>query len=251
MGLSKYKIGDFVNPISIKCGISKCKDVQGININKEFFPSRNIGENTSKYLEVPPSAFAMNLMHIGRDERIPIALNITDKNIVVSPAYEVFNIIENNFILLEYFNIIIRSSEFDRYAWFCTDSSIRGNLDWKRFCDIEIKIPPVDVQKKYIDIYNAMKANQEVYVIKYNTLKSITNISLEKIKNKSLKQQMKECILEVDNRNSDGIITQVHGINIEKTFMKSVANTSATDLTKYKTVNVLNKVQLKFESFFN
>lgn len=42
---------------------------------------------------------------------------------------------------------------------------------------------------------------------------------------------------EVDNRNMNGSIKNVQGINITKQFMPSVANTNGVDLSKYKVVN--------------
>lgn len=39
MGLTKYQIGQLVEPISIKCGIPKCDYVSGVNIFKQFMPS--------------------------------------------------------------------------------------------------------------------------------------------------------------------------------------------------------------------
>lgn len=47
---------------------------------------------------------------------------------------------------------------------------------------------------------------------------------------------MRDLLVEVDNRNSDGEIVDVQGINIFKQFMPSVADTNGVDLSKYKVV---------------
>ena len=62
-------------------------------------PSRNIGVDTTNYSIVPPGHFAFNLMHVGRDEKIPVAINDTEGNIVVSGAYFVFKVIDEETIL--------------------------------------------------------------------------------------------------------------------------------------------------------
>ena len=160
MGLTKIKIEKLVEPVSVKCGIPQCENVSGINIFKRFMPSRNIGADTSNYLIVSPGHFAFNLMHVGRDEKIPVAINDTEDDIIVSAAYFVFKVIDEKTILKEYLNIAMTSPEFDRYAWFCTDSSIRGILDWDRFCDIEIDVPPLLIQQKFVDVTNRC-SNQE------------------------------------------------------------------------------------------
>ena len=82
MGLSKIKIGIFVEQYNEACGIAKLTldDVSGINRDKEFFePSKQVGADTSKYKVVPPDYFACNLMHVGRDVVLPIALNHSGK----------------------------------------------------------------------------------------------------------------------------------------------------------------------------
>ena len=83
MGLKKYKIGAFVEPFSKSCEIPNLtvNEVSGINRDKEFFePSKQVGANTSKYKVVPPNYFACNLMHVGRDVVLPIALNHSGKD---------------------------------------------------------------------------------------------------------------------------------------------------------------------------
>jgi type I restriction enzyme S subunit len=58
----------------------------------------------------------------------------------------------------------------------------------------------------------------------------------------------------VDNRNKDLAVTNLLGINITKNFMPSVANTSESDLSKYKIRQFLSCVndspaQLLMETF--
>ena len=141
MGLNKVKIGTFVELYSEACGIPNLtvNDVSGVNREKEFFePSKQVGVDTSKYKVVPPNYFACNLMHVGRDVVLPIALNHSGKNKIVSPAYTVFRITDETIILKEYFFILLNSEERDRYFWFHTDSSIRDGMEWNVFCDVEI-----------------------------------------------------------------------------------------------------------------
>jgi type I restriction enzyme S subunit len=160
MAVNRIDIGTFTIPISIKCGISNAEKVYGIDINKQFIETKaNMAEiDTSRYNVVPSNCFAANFMHIGRDEIIPVAFNDTENDLIVSPAYFIFRV-EESIVLSEYFYMVLSSNEFDRYAWFCTDSSVRGNLDWDRFCEIEIDLPPVNIQKKYADVYSAITKN--------------------------------------------------------------------------------------------
>ena len=62
--------------------------VLGINIDKFFMPSvaNVIGTDLSKYKLLTKNTFACNPMHVGRDERLPIALYGEDTPAIVSPA---------------------------------------------------------------------------------------------------------------------------------------------------------------------
>lgn len=246
MGLSKYKLGNCVELYSERCNIPNLTewDVSGVNRDKEFFePSKQVGENTSNYKVVPVDYFACNLMHVGRDKVLPIALNHTNKEKYVSPAYTVFKIKENAQILKEYFFIMLKSNEQDRYFWFHTDSSIRDGMSWEDFCDLEISIPPIDIQRKYVAVYNAMLANQQSYERGLENLKLTCETLIDDYKHKASKISVGDILHEVDNRNTDNSITDVQGINITKQFMPSVANTTGVDLSKYK---VVQKCQFAF-----
>lgn len=158
------KIGDIVVKYRQKCGDPKAI-VSGVDINKQFISTRaNLeGTDISGYYVVPPRHFACNLMHIGRDERIPVAYNSSTNNYVVTSAYYVFKIKENkvNEVLAEYLYILFCVREFDRLTWFYTDSSIRGNLKEDRFLDIKIPLPSLAEQQKVVNAWKALREIKE------------------------------------------------------------------------------------------
>lgn len=237
MGLSKCRIGKYIELYAEACNNPNLTvyDVSGINRDKEFFePSKQVGQDTSKYKIVPPNYFACNLMHVGRDEVLPIALNHTNVNKHVSPAYTVFKIIENEDLLHEYFFIMLKSSERDRYFWFHTDSSVRDGMSWEDFCDLEIDLPPLPIQQKYVDVYNAMLANQRAYETGLEDLKITVDALLDRYKTISPRKPVGKLLENVDVRNLDNVYKSAQGININKQFMQSVA--SSDDLRKYKVV---------------
>ena len=65
------------------------EEVLGISIDKFFMPSvaNVIGTDLSKYKLITKGKFACNPMHVGRDERLPVALYKKDTPAIVSPAY--------------------------------------------------------------------------------------------------------------------------------------------------------------------
>lgn len=239
MGLIRYKIGEFVELFSEKCGMPNLTvwDISGVNSDKEFFePSKQTGIDTSNYKNVPPDYFACNLMHVGRDMVLPIGFNHMTKTKVVSPAYTIFKIKDETPLLREYFYIMLKSNERDRYFWFHADASVRDGMSWDDFCDLEVDIPPLQIQQKYVDIYNAMLANQQSYERGLEDLKLSFEALIDEYKHKANKKAVGSILKEIDCRNTDGSITDVQGINITKQFMPSVANTYDVNLTKYKLV---------------
>ncbi|WP_296284597.1 restriction endonuclease subunit S [uncultured Acinetobacter sp.] len=154
---SNYKkIGAFVRQVSSRNTDLSVTNLKGININKEFMPSvANInGTDLSKYKVVNKGQFAFNPMHVGRDEMLPISLWLEDEPIIVSPAYIVFEIIDQSILDPKYLMMWCSRSEFDRNCWFTTDSSVRGGFSWEDFCDIEIPIYSPSYQNKIIKEYN-------------------------------------------------------------------------------------------------
>lgn len=135
-----------------------------MNINKKFIPSvaNTIGTNLARYKLIHKNQFACNLMHVGRDKSVVISLFNTEKPAIISPAYKVFEIKNEEIILPKFLMMYFHRSEFDRLGWFYTDSSIRGSLDWTKFCDIKIPIPKLEIQKKIVEIYEFLNYRIEL-----------------------------------------------------------------------------------------
>lgn len=132
--------------------------VLGISINKEFMPSvaNVIGTDLSKYKLITKGKFACNPMHVGRDERLPVALYEEDEPAIVSPAYFMFEVIDNKILNEEYLMMWLRRAEFDRECWFHTDGSVRGGIVWDDLCRLELPIPSIEKQKQIVADYKAI-----------------------------------------------------------------------------------------------
>lgn len=132
--------------------------VLGINIDKYFMPSvaNVIGTDLSKYKIITKGKFACNPMHVGRDERLPIALYEEEEPAIVSPAYFMFEIINNNILNEEYLMMWFRRPEFDRICWLHTDGSVRGGITWDDICRMELPIPSIDKQLEIVTSYKVI-----------------------------------------------------------------------------------------------
>ena len=134
------------------------EQVLGINIDKFFMPSvaNVIGTDLSKYKLIQKGNFACNAMHVGRDERLPVALYSEDTPAIVSPAYFMFEIKDTTVLNADFLMMWFRRPEFDRICWLHTDGSVRGGITWDDICRMEIPVPPIDEQIEIVNSYQAI-----------------------------------------------------------------------------------------------
>ena len=147
-----------IKEVSIKNRSNENLPLLGVNKDKEFMPSvaNTIGTDLSTYKVVTKGQFATNLMHVDRDELVPVSLLKDYDKALISPAYNVFEIIDENIVNSDYLLICFKRKIFDKNAWFLSGSSIRGNLEWKKFLEIEIPLPSLDEQIRIVEEYNAI-----------------------------------------------------------------------------------------------
>ncbi len=156
---SNYKrLGDYIRQVDVRNKGLITSNLLGIYIDKFFMPSvaNIIGTDLSNYKLITDNQFAFNPMHVGRDERIPIALYLENKKAIVSPAYFVFEIIGDE-LLSKYLMLWFRRPEFDRECWFYTDASVRGGITWEDFCEMRMPVPSIEEQQKIVDAYQKIE----------------------------------------------------------------------------------------------
>ena len=238
MALSKYKLGELISIVDERNKYGY-KSFYGININKEFMPTvADTSElDESKYKVVRKNRFVFSGMQTGRDECIRISMYMGEDPIIVSPAYTTFEVTGTEKILPVYFFMLFLTKEKDRLGWFYSDSSIRSNLDWDRFCDIDIDLPDLATQQKYVDIYLAMVKNQKAYEKGLSDLKLVCDGYFDVAKHKNTKC-LGDLIEKVDNRNvnCDYKKDSVKGITNNKEFAETKADIDSVDLSKFKIV---------------
>lgn len=169
MSKAEYKrLGDYIREVNVRNLDLKVTKPMGINIDKHFMPSvaNVIGTDLSTYKLVSRMQFACNLMHVGRDEKIPMAMLTENKPIIVSPAYFVFKVIESKVLLPEYLMMWFRRKEFDRNAWFYTDADVRGGMSKDALLDMRLPIPSITRQREIVAEYetltNRIRLNEQM-----------------------------------------------------------------------------------------
>ena len=134
-----------------------------------------------------------------------------------------------------YFN----REESDRYGWFISDSSVRANLDWPRFLDIEIPLPSVAEQQKVVNVWRAFREIKEQNEAKAAPLMQLCQSYIQELKHKYSMQEIGLYIEECNDRNWDGQFSEkeVRGIATSKGLIDTKANLNGVSLNSYKLVN--------------
>ena len=234
---NKERIGNFISLYELRNSEKKDYPVVGINKDKTFMPTvANLeGVDTAKYKVVSKGVFVFSGMQTGRDICIRIGLYSDDTPALVSPAYTTFTI-DTQKVLPEYFFMFFNREESDRYGWFISDSSVRANLDWPRFLDIEIPLPSLTEQQKVVNAWKAFREIKEQNEAKAVPLMQLCQSYIQELKHKYPAQEIGPYIEEYDLRNKDSRykIEDVRGISIEKKIIDTKANMDGVSLSPYK-----------------
>lgn len=242
MGLTKCRLGEHLElrvviNVDLTYGVEY---VRGVNNLKMLMPTKADinGRDLTKFQIVSPGEFVFNHRTSRNGSKFSIAYNDGDAPVICTEDYVVFRIKEQSKTILldEWLYMFFNRSEFDRYVITNSWGSSTEFYNWEDICDIEMELPQLSAQKRFVDIYNAMVANQQSYEHGLDDLKLAFDVALDRLKHSETTRTMGDLLYEVDQRNIDGTITDVQGINITKQFMPSVANTTGVDLKKYKLV---------------
>lgn len=240
MALKKVKLGDLLELTletnqDLRFGPL---DVRGMTISKKIISTKANVDNADlrKYLIIKPNDFIFNPRTHGK--KIGFGFNDTNFAFIISWNNVGFRIKQNALaqILPEYLFMHFNREEWDREACFRSWGSSTEVFSWEALCEMTIFLPPIDVQKKYVDIYLAMLANQRAYEQGLDDLKLVCDAYIDTLKGNTKKQEIGALLEECDIRNTDGKISQIMGLNIDKTFIVSIADVDVSSLQKYKIV---------------
>lgn len=238
MALNKVRLGDYierstVNNSNLRYGIEL---IEGVTNEGVFAPPKGnpMDVDLKPYKIVYPGAFVYNPSRLDLGS---IAYR-TGEMCIVSHLYIVFylNAEGKKIIDPDYLFMYFRRKEFYREVTFRNFGSQRPEFNFNDMSDLEIPLPDITVQRKFVNIYKTMVANQQSYERGLEDLKIVLDAQIDNVKHMAPQKHLSKLLREVDNRNGDGEIKSVQGINISKQFMPSVADVNGVDLKKYKLV---------------
>ena len=232
------RLGDFIH-LAKECNSDGLiTNLLGLSIDKEYIPSvaNTTDTDLSKYKVVRRGQFACNVMHVGRDDRLVVALYKNNNPAIVSPAYKIFAVNDEGELLSDYLMMMFHRPEFDRYCSYLCDSSIRAGLEWNRFCDISLMIPSMQTQRSYVLIWNALRKIRKSHVDSLSGLQFIANAFMDSLIGRVKMQEIGQYIRQIDKRNRDLSIRDLQGISTSKTFINSKAKQQDLNLSGYRIV---------------
>lgn len=238
------RLGDYIELCDEVNSAGKEYPMLGINKDKVFMPTvANVSTvDIRKYKIVSKGRFVFSGMQTGRDVCIRIALYDNDTPALISPAYTTFTVREDKDMLSEFFFMYFMRAEMDRYGWFISDSSVRSNLDWVRFVEIQIPLPSPEKQKELVATWKGLRDMKEQNEAMAAPLMQLCQSRLQELKHTYPLTEIGPYIEQCDERNSENLYTQddVRGISTDKKFLPTKANLEGVSLTSYKVVNPMD-----------
>lgn len=198
------------------------ESVVGISTQKTIINTKaNLsGVSLSSYKIFLPGQFAYVSDTSRRGDKVSLVYNSTDEIYLVSSITTVFYIKDTQTLLPDYLFMYFNRAEFDRYARFNSWGSAREVFSWEDMCDIDIELPDIEVQQKYVNIYKAMVANQQSYERGLEDLKLVCDGYIEELRrNCLLHEKIGKFISQCNEKNINGVVTLEQGINIDKQFI--------------------------------
>ena len=236
----KYKLVDLIEQIDKRNtkGQYGLSSVKGISIQKVFIETKaNMdGVSLTPYKLVEPNTFAYVTVTSRNGEKITLAYNNSINTYIVSSSYIVFKVKKQNLLSSEFLFMYFNRPEFDRFSRYNSWGSARETFSWDDMCDIEIDLPPLHIQEKYVAIYKSMLDNQKLYETGLEDLKLVCDGYFDKLKkDSSLYKKLGNYIEKNELRNTDKKFSEEHvrGISNKKEFIPTKADVSKTDLSKF------------------
>ena len=156
---SIYKsIGELVERIDQRNTDGSVTNLIGVSIDKKFISSvaNVIGTDLTKYKVIEKYDFAVSLMQVSRDEKIPVACQKEFDKAIMSPAYPIFRVKDKSVVLPEYLEMWFMRPEFDREASFIAVGGVRGSMPWEEFANMKLPVPSIDEQLEIVNAYKAI-----------------------------------------------------------------------------------------------
>lgn len=153
-----YKIlGDYIEIVDNRNRDLSITNLLGVSIAKKFIPSiaNIVGTDLSNYKIVRTGQFAYGPVTSRNGEKISIAY-LYSEDCIISSSYIVFEVTNKDELDPEYLMLWFSRPEFDRYARYKSNGSVREIFDWNELCMVKFPVPSIDEQKNIVKAYKTI-----------------------------------------------------------------------------------------------
>lgn len=237
MGLSKYRLGDYikrstVNNKDLRYGVEL---IEGVTSDGVFAPPKG----NPLDVELKPYKIVENGAFVYNPSRLDLGSIAYRRGglCIVSHLYIVFYLNEKGKkeIDPEWLFMYFRRDEFCREVTFRNFGSQRPEFNFDDMSDIMLPLPDISVQRKYVAVYKAMVANQQSYELGLEDLKLVCDGYVEDLRRRMPCEKIGGFIEPSEETN---IVLQygvddVRGVSIEKKFIETKADMEGVSLKPY------------------
>lgn len=222
MALTNIRLGDYIersteNNSDLKYGEEL---IMGVNSSGVFASPKGSthGVDLKPYKIVNNGAFVYN----------PTRLNLgslayrTEGLCIVSHLYMIFYLTDEGKKIIDpqWLYIYFHRDEFKREVTFRNFGSQRPEFNFNDMSDIIVPLPDIKTQQKYVDVYNAMLANQQSYEHGLDDLKLTCDAYIEELRRKLPCKPIGPYIEECFEKNENNKITLFQGVNVDHIFIE-------------------------------
>lgn len=246
MANKTYKLGELIEITEERNSKGKygMNYVRGISNMKTIMPTKaDVDEDViTKFYVVQPNDFIYNPRTTRMGDKVGLGFNDTDKPLLFSFNNIAFRIKDSakNIILPRYLYIYYNRSEFDRYSITNSWGSATELFSFEEMCDIEITLPDLKTQEKYVEIYESLVENQKSYERGLDDLKLTCDAYIEELRRKMPCEKIGKYIEKYSEKNTDKKIADVVGLSTEKQFRIAQSRVNRDELGGYKIVHLLD-----------
>ncbi len=241
MPLTKYKLGDLIQEsfrknTDLQFDISY---VRGISNNKQITNTKADVDSgvIHKFYIVNPGEFVYNPRTTRMGNKLGLGYNNTNTPLLFSFNNVAFYIKEQakKTILPEYLFMFFNRSEFDRYAMINGWGSATELFGIEEMYDVDIELPPVSVQQKYVNLYLSILENQLNYERGLEDLKIVFEGYMDNLRREKKLKPIGRYIELIETKNEDlkYNVDSVKGVSIEKKFIDTKADMDGVNLKPY------------------
>lgn len=220
MRLINIRLGDYIkrsteNNSDLKYGEELIK---GVNSSGVFASPKGstLEVDLKPYKIVNNEAFVYN----------PTRLNLgslayrTEGLCIVSHLYIIFYLTDEGKKIInpQWLYIYFHRNEFKREVTFRNFGSQRPEFNFNDMSDIIVPLPDIKTQQKYVNVYNAMVANQKAYERGLEDLKLTCDAYIEDLRRRIPCEAIGPYIEERNEKNEGNAITLFQGVNVDHVF---------------------------------